>query len=87
MSYALAFLAYFAYVTLKALQQRQVMAAEYLKMPPLSYGMAACEVFVFANVVYASDSLLSLTLLAFCIGSGGALGSMLGTWLHARRRA
>ena len=85
MSYALAFFAYLVSVTLKAYQQRQVMAAEYLKMPAVSYGMAACEIFITYTVIKTADSPYGLVLLAFAIGSGGALGSILGTWLHARK--
>jgi len=86
MNYAFAFLASLAYITLKALQQRQVMAAEYLKMPAVSMGMAACEIFIMVNVIRTSDSLGGLILLAFCIGAGASIGSMLGTWLHARKK-
>lgn len=86
MSYALAFFAYLVAVTLKAYQQRQVMAAEYSKMPVVSYGMAACEVFITYTVIKTADSPSGLFILVFAIGSGGALGSILGTWLHARRR-
>ena len=86
MNYALAFVASFIYIALKALQQRQVMAAEYLKMPAVSMAMAACEVFIMVNVVHAAPSIAGLVLLALCIGAGAGLGSMLGTWLHARKR-
>lgn len=85
MSYFFAFLAYLVAVTLKAYQQRQVMAAEYLKMPVVSYGMAMCEVFITYSVIRTSNSTEGLLLLAFAIGTGGAFGSILGTWLHARK--
>ena len=84
MSYALAFVASFAYIFLKATQQRQVMAAEYRKMPLVSIGMGFCEVFIIANVVTTADSIPGLILLALCIGTGSALGSILGTYLHVR---
>lgn len=85
MNYFAAFACYLVSVTLKAYQQRQVMAAEYRKMPAVSYGMAACEVFITYSVIKTADSLSGLAILAFAIGSGGALGSILGTWLHARK--
>lgn len=85
MTYLLAFLASLLYIALKALQQRQVMAAEYLKMPAVSFAMAGCEVFIMVNVVHTASSIAGLVLLAFCIGAGAGLGSMLGTWLHARK--
>lgn len=86
MNYLAAFAASLVFIALKALQQRQVMAAEYLKMPAVSMGMAGCEVFIMVNVVKTADSLGGLVLLALCIGSGAAIGSILGTWWHARKR-
>lgn len=76
------------YIALKAMQQRQVMAAQYWRMPPLSYAMAFCEVFITGSVAHTiatGGGLLELSLLAFSIGTGGSAGSILGTWLHARR--
>lgn len=84
MTYSLGFLAYFVIVTLKAYQQRQVMAAEYWKMPPVSYAMAACDVFLM-SLVARTGSITALVLLAIAMGTGSSLGSMLGTWLHARK--
>jgi hypothetical protein len=84
-NYLAAFLASLLYIALKAIQQRQVMATEYRKMPAVSMGMAACEVFIMVNVVRTADSLAGLVLLAICIGAGSALGSMIGTYLHARK--
>lgn len=85
MNYLAAFVASLIYIALKALQQRQVMHAEYMKMPPISLGMAFCEVFIMANVVHTAESITGLFILALCIGSGGAIGSIVGTWLHQRR--
>ena len=85
LSYALAFLASLLYIALKATQQRQVMHAEYRKMPPVSIGMAFCEVFIMVNVVHTADSVAGLIVLALCIGTGAALGSIIGTYLHASK--
>lgn len=85
MNYALAFFAYLVAVTLKAYQQLNVMNAEYRKMPALSYGMAACDVFLMATIAKSADSLIELSLFVLAIGTGGAFGSILGTWLHARK--
>jgi hypothetical protein len=85
MNYFLAFGAAVLYVALRAIQQRHVQHAEYWRMPLVSYGMAVCDVFVVSLVVKQSDSLAGLAVLAFATGSGGALGSILGTWLHARK--
>lgn len=84
MTYLAAFLASLIYIALKATQQRQVMNAEYSKMPAVSIGMAFCEVFIVANVIHTADSIPGLALLALAIGSGSAIGSMLGTYLHVR---
>jgi ABC-type phosphate/phosphonate transport system permease subunit len=84
-SFIAAFFAYLVAVTLKALQQRHVQHAEYLKMPAVSYGMAACEVFITYSVIKTFPDVWGLALLILAIGSGGAIGSILGTWLHARK--
>lgn len=84
MIYLLAFVASLLYIGLKATQQRQVMACEYRRMPAVSMGMAFCEVFIVANVAHTADSPWGLFWLAVAIGSGSALGSILGTYLHAR---
>lgn len=84
MSYLAAFLASFLLIFLKATQQRHVQFAEYRKMPPVSMGMAFCEVFIVANVARSGET-HELIFLALCIGVGAGLGSMLGTYLHERR--
>ena len=86
MNFLLAWAVSFVYIFLKATQQRQVQHAEYRKMPLPSYGMAFCEVFVITIVSRHYDDAISLGFLAFCIGTGAWMGSMLGTYLHARRR-
>lgn len=85
MTYLLAFLVSGLYIGLKATQQRQVQHAEYRKMPPVSIGMAFCEVFIVANVARTADGLLPLVGLALSIGCGSALGSIIGTYLHVRK--
>lgn len=84
MNYALVMVAYMVAVTLKAYQQRLVGAAEYRKMPFISYGMAACEIFMIAAVIKNADSIAGLIMLWLAMGTGSSLGGMLGTWLHAR---
>ena len=86
MNFLLAWAVSFCYIFLKATQQRQVQFAEYRKMPLPSYGMAFCEVFVTTAIVRSLHSHWELALLAFCIGTGAWMGSMLGTYLHARKR-
>jgi adenosine/AMP kinase len=83
-TYALAFMAYLIAVTLKAMQQRQVQHAEYRKMPLVSFGMAFCEIFILSMVVRHAENTQELVYLALAIGAGGSIGSILGTFLHAR---
>jgi O-antigen/teichoic acid export membrane protein len=85
-NFLLAWAVSFLYIFLKSTQQRQVQFAEYRKMPIPSYGMAFCEVFVTSVVVRHYNDAISLVVLAICIGTGAWMGSMLGTYLHARRR-
>jgi len=86
MNFLLAWAVSFIYIYLKATQQRHVQFAEYWRMPPMSYGMAACEVFTFTLVIRHYDDIWSLAILAFCIGTGAWMGSVLGTWLHVQSR-
>jgi hypothetical protein len=75
----------FLFIGLKAIQQRQVMRAQYARMPALSIGMAFCEIFIMANVVRSSGDTAGLVLLALAIGLGGGMGSIAGTWIHKRK--
>ena len=86
-TYLFAFLVYLIAVTFKAYQQRQVQHAEYRKMPPISYGMAFCDIFLMALVIHSADSIWQLIGLWLAAGTGGSLGSILGTWLHARKNS
>ena len=85
MIYLLAGLASLLFIAMKAVQQRQVMAGQLWRMPPLSIGMAFCEIFVISNVARTADSPLGLTVLALSVGIGGGIGSVLGTYYHMRR--
>lgn len=86
MSFLLAWAVSFCYIFLKATQQRHVQHEEYWRMPLPSYGMAFCEVFVLTLVVKHYESLWALVALSLCIGTGAWMGSVMGTYLHARRR-
>lgn len=88
MIYLAVFAATFLNIGLRATQQRQVMAAQYWRMPPVSMGMAFCEVFVWGSVAKAAlvGGAWQLVCVALAMGLGGALGSMAGTYLHARKR-
>lgn len=86
MNFLLAWAVSLVYIGAKSYQQRVVMRAQYHKMPPMSYLMAFCEVFVTTAIVRSLHSTWELTMLAFAIGTGAWMGSMLGTYLHARGR-
>lgn len=84
MSYFAAFACYLVAVALKVYQQRNVQFTDYKKMPAVSYGMAGTEIIMSYCVILHFESLSALLILWFAMGSGGALGSVIGTWLHAR---
>ena len=90
MTFLAAFFASLVLIFLKSTQQRHVQFEEYWRMPAVSYGMAGCEVFITAKVavhaITESGDTAGLVLLAFSIGTGAALGGILGTYLHARRK-
>lgn len=84
MIYLTAFLVSALFIGLKATQQRQVQYAEYLKMPPVSLGMAYCEAFIVSSYISAVSGTFQRFLLATAIGLGASCGSILGTYIHAR---
>lgn len=86
MTYLAAFLVAMVYVGLRATQQRHVQHAEYARMPLVSLLMGYCDVFLVASVVSLFDKdVVTLFYLATAMGLGSGLGSMLGTYLHARK--
>ena len=86
LNFLLAWAVMLGYVFFRSTQQRHVQHEQYSRMPWPSYGMAVCEVFVTVNIVRNYDDPAALALLAFALGTGGWMGSMLGTYMHARRR-
>lgn len=89
-TYIAASLVAMLYVSLRAIQQRHVQHEQYLRMPIVSMLMAYCDMFLVSSAfVVARDSMdfWNLFWLATCIGVGGSLGSILGTWLHARKNS
>lgn len=77
--YALAFLATFVFVFLKAIQQLNVVRSNYVWIVPTSFAMAVCEVY---TVVVAADR--GWGLIVVPIGLGGGLGCVLAVYLHGR---
>lgn len=77
---------YFFYVFFKAAQQRNVAFLHYKWILPISYAMAATEVFVISlvtlNVVQRGGITLDMAWFALSIGTGGGLGALLAMRLH-----
>ena len=71
----------FAFVFLKAFQQRSVAFDNYAWVMPTSLAMAATEVYVVANIVRMGGWHLPLVM---AIGTGAGLGCLLAMWLHRR---
>ncbi len=81
MAYFATFVASFVGVFFKAFQQLNVVHHKILWVIPVSYVMAACEVFLIWQIAVAQ----SLWLL-FPIGTGAGLGCVLSMVLHKRLR-
>jgi hypothetical protein len=79
MMYAIAFAASFAFVFLKALQQLNVVHANYFWIVPISFAMAACEVYTVAAVATSGWGWVILP-----IGAGASLGCILAIVAHKR---
>lgn len=79
MLYALAFVASFTFVFLKALQQLNVAHANYAWIVPTSFAMAACEVYTIAATASSGWGLIIIP-----IGGGAGLGAMLAVYIHKR---
>jgi hypothetical protein len=79
--YALAFVASFIFVMLKALQQLNVVHHQVWWIMPVSFGMALCEVFVVANVARMGWGWIIIP-----VGLGSGLGCLFAMHLHRRLR-
>lgn len=69
---------YFWYVFLRAFQQRNVTLNHPQWVMPLSYMMAAVDVFMVTTIATTGWK----TGLVISIGTGGGLGCLLAMWLH-----
>lgn len=81
MMYALAFVASFAFVFLKAFQQLSVVHHRTWWIIPTSMAMAACEVYVVANVARVGWGWIVLA-----VGLGSGLGCLAAMFIHRRIR-
>jgi len=75
-----AFAAMFAFVFLKAFQQRNVAFDHYWPVIPISWCMALAEVYVIAVIVRVGYDLPTV----FAIGSGSGIGAVAAMLLHRR---
>jgi hypothetical protein len=80
MALVLTFLASFAFIFLKAFQQRNVAFDHHAWIVPTSMLMALVEVYVIANVAAKGFSLA----LVFSIGIGSGLGALSAAVTHKR---
>lgn len=80
MTYAAAFLASFVMVFLKATQQLNVMKGLEGWVIPVSYGMAAAEVYIISTVADYGYGVL----VVIAIGTGAWIGAIGGIRLHKR---
>ena len=90
MSLLILFMACFARVFLRALQQRNVMCLNYKLVPPVSFLMTLTEVYVWGAIVVSILQVLKSgdfwemapTVLVMAIGS--TLGCMAAMYLHSK---
>ncbi len=78
-------LGHFAFVFFKAFQQRNVAFLHYRWVTPVSFLMSTTEVVVVSLVAVEAvgvDKWYHMAPMAFCLGLGGAVGSILAMWLH-----
>jgi hypothetical protein len=71
----------FVYVFLRAFQQKNVMHSNYKWMVPTSYGMGVCDVYLIVSIANGNHVLY---MAALAMGTGGAAGSVMATYLHNR---
>lgn len=76
---ALAFAASFVFVFLKAIQQLNVVHANYVWIMPVSFAMAACEVYTISATAASGWGWIIVP-----IGGGAGLGAMLAVYIHKR---
>jgi len=80
-AFILCFVTSFMFIFLKSWQQLNVVHYQLWWIVPTSFAMAACEVFVVANVAHNGWGWVIVP-----IGIGSGLGSLTSTILHKRTR-
>jgi hypothetical protein len=74
------FLTSYLFIFLKAFQQRNVAFDHYIWIMPVSYAMAATEVFIIAEVAKEGWGIL----LILAVGTGSGLGALSAALIHKR---
>jgi FtsH-binding integral membrane protein len=83
------FIANFAYIFLKAFQQKNIQHDNYPLIMPTSLGMACCEYFIMgtiALVAVGGHSLAQTVLNIAAIGTGAGLGAMCAMYKYNQMR-
>lgn len=83
MTHLAAFAAAYVMVALKSTQQISVIRGRWWWVPPVSYGMAACEIIIISQVATNGESMAGLIA---AIGTGGWLGCFTSMWIDRRVR-
>lgn len=75
-------------VFFKAFQQRNVAHLHYLAAVPTSYALTFTDVYVITivsiNAVRTSGDLAAMSVLAFALGTGGWIGSLIAMRVHEK---
>ena len=82
MIFAAQFFASYIFISLKCSQQLNVVRGNYIAILPTSLAMAACEVFVIANIASAGFGWIMIP-----IGLGSGLGALTSMFIHAKIEA
>lgn len=83
--YLAAFAASYISVALKSTQQLQVVHYQFIRVIPVSYGMAGAEVFLISQIAMQGFG-PSLLVMVLAIGTGAWMGAITGMTLHRRFR-
>lgn len=81
MSYLIVFLTTLVFVSLKAFQQLSVQHDRFWWIPPVSMGMAVCDVVTLTHIIKEGSVWIALPM-----GIAGGLGCWLAMWSHKHFR-
>lgn len=84
MFYVLVIAVSFLYVFCKGFQSLSAVFKKTLWVPPVSYAISFCEVFIISSVVGHTDTLAGSVWLALALGTGGWVGYLTSMYLHPK---